>query len=574
MPDTDFAHQLLASVQADNSTKAQAWEAYHNATSMDDFTQKMQSLKIPDSVKAQLWEGANMRFNGAASAPGIQKPAILRDPQAVIGQNVYQAADGKTPDMFGKVNPAEQTHEQQQTQANLREDQAGAVAQPFIGFAKAAGETLRPVDHVIAKIAGDKTPDMDLSSRNTGQTLGKVGENILEFMTGDEALKSLGVAERLGLMQKVAKIAEESPYIGKAIEIGLNSIRNGVTGGVQDFAHGASATDALKTGATTAVFSAPFNALGEVMGSMGKQAEAAGKTTDVAGVESRAGSKVLDVPEPTTNQTNLQAGVRNTAAAAAKDAGVEAANPESVRSVLSDTGENVMQKAKGLFNSVDEATGGKFQPVQNALNDNKMALRAATSDEEVGKLAAERVKLEAQQEAVFKQAQVKGVSQATVDNARTLYKQASALEDVNKAVELSTSGTRPEVASAFGNAKFNPETLDAGQLSNRLNKLYNSGRLQEAVGSGRAKEMLALSDLMKENPDAVKNYTTFLAKAALHPVGAGKALAFNGAKDVWGMVLNSPRATALAKTALKGGIAADKVVPALINAVQLDQQQR
>jgi hypothetical protein len=174
-----------------------------------------------------------------------------------------------------------------------------------------------------------------------------------------------------------------------------------------------------------------------------------------------------------------------------------------------------------------------------------MAMRAATSEDEM-------LKLEQQQEQIFAEVQKAGVDKKTVETARTTYKQASALEDLNKLVEFSVSGTRPEIAGKFPSQIFNPETVDAGKLSDRLNKLYNSGRLQEALGKRQAKDVIALSDQMKENP------------------GCDEKLAVSTAKDLWGMVLQSPTATHVALLALHSGVSAEKAVPAILNAARVE----
>ena len=73
-----------------------------------------------------------------------------------------------------------------------------------------------------------------LTSENTAAE--KVGgglESIGEFITGDEALKGLDLAGRLGLATQVAKIAQQSPRIARAIEIGMNALRMGTVGGAQ-----------------------------------------------------------------------------------------------------------------------------------------------------------------------------------------------------------------------------------------------------------------------------------------------------------------------------------------------------
>jgi hypothetical protein len=52
------------------------------------------------------------------------------------------------------------------------------------------------------------------------------------------------------------------------------------------------------------------------------------------------------------------------------------------------------------------------------------------------------------------------------------------------------SGMRPDVGSATRAAK-NPEPVDPRKLFNRVNSLYDSGRLQEALGEQGADDLLA-----------------------------------------------------------------------------------
>jgi hypothetical protein len=89
-----------------------------------------------------------------------------------------------------------------------------------------------------------------LTSENT--TAEKVGgglESIGEFITGDAALEGMGLADRLGLATQVAKIAQQSPRIARAIEIGMNAIRMGTVGGVQGGVQAAAAGQPIAKGA-------------------------------------------------------------------------------------------------------------------------------------------------------------------------------------------------------------------------------------------------------------------------------------------------------------------------------------
>jgi hypothetical protein len=345
-------------------------------------------------------------------------------------------------------------------------------------------------------------------------------------------------------------------------------LRQGAVGSVQAGAHGEDLAGAAGTGAITAGLGMPFNVAGELAGGLAKQAEAANQETQIAGQTSRVGSKVLDVPKPTDAQESLQGGLRKTASDATSDATGRKINFKSgsMRDTFSHASEAVMNKSKSLFNQIDKATSNGFQPVQNALKENTMAMRAATSEEEVLGLMKDRLKLE-QQEQIFAEAQKAGVDKKTVETARATYKQASALEDLNKQVEFSVSGTRPEIAGKFPSQIFNPETVDAGKFSDRLNKMYNANRLQEALGKQQAKDVIALSDQMKENPDAMRSYTAFVSKAILNkPLTTGKKLAVSTAKDLWG----SPTATHVAILALHSGVSAEKAVPAILNAAQVE----
>ena len=72
---------------------------------------------------------------------------------------------------------------------------------------------------------------------NTAQKVGVGAEGIAEFFLGDEALKGLSIAERLGMASKVAKLAEMYWVIAKIITGGLNAVRTGTTSAAQSALH-------------------------------------------------------------------------------------------------------------------------------------------------------------------------------------------------------------------------------------------------------------------------------------------------------------------------------------------------
>src|SRR5260370_19352194 len=72
-----------------------------------------------------------------------------------------------------------------------------------------------------------------LEAENTSETVGKIGENVLEFMTGDEALKPLGLSAKLTKLKKVAEFIKEYPRLAKAIDIPANARRQRTARGLE-----------------------------------------------------------------------------------------------------------------------------------------------------------------------------------------------------------------------------------------------------------------------------------------------------------------------------------------------------
>jgi len=62
----DAAQTILAPIQADNSVKAQAWQAFKDSKDENDFAQRIGSLNLPQETKASLWEA---KKGGGTSGP-------------------------------------------------------------------------------------------------------------------------------------------------------------------------------------------------------------------------------------------------------------------------------------------------------------------------------------------------------------------------------------------------------------------------------------------------------------------------------------------------------------------------
>ncbi|HXM59438.1 MAG TPA: hypothetical protein VN950_01190 [Terriglobales bacterium] len=125
---------------------------------------------------------------------------------------------------------------------------AGTVAEDVgAGIVKGAGQTVNTVSSVLNKIPvvgkylapteGINAATEIETPTNIAQKIGVGAEGIAEFFLGDEALKGLSIAERLGMASKVAKLAETNPVIARIITGGLNAVRTGTTSAAQSVAH-------------------------------------------------------------------------------------------------------------------------------------------------------------------------------------------------------------------------------------------------------------------------------------------------------------------------------------------------
>jgi hypothetical protein len=110
------------------------------------------------------------------------------------------------------------------------QDRVQQVEDQATGFAKASAETVHTVGQFLHNHIGIPMPEeilrpeleggevqngkvvkTGLETKNTNEAVGKFGEAIGEFVLGDEAVKGMSIAERLGLTQKVMKLANAEP---------------------------------------------------------------------------------------------------------------------------------------------------------------------------------------------------------------------------------------------------------------------------------------------------------------------------------------------------------------------------
>ena len=200
-----------------------------------------------------------------------------------------------------------------------------------------------------------------------------------------------------------------------------------------------------------------------------------------------------------TAQNELQKGLRNIIRSAGQDArplrdaeGNWIPNidePESIRDVAQNLSDALHTKASRIYQQLDDTLGGtRFQSFANKIRDLNETLRNTSDPEAESKLLQQLTDEHAKMSAAIDTLKSQGVDPSLIKEASATFKQHKAVEELSNHVRKTTRGLRPELRQAGQEAT--PELLNAGQLETRINGMYDSGTLQDALGEGRAQDLL------------------------------------------------------------------------------------
>jgi hypothetical protein len=563
----------------------------------------------------------------AASAPTPPAPtggslldSVAAESAATTPQSSTDTAHDLTTAEYAALPKEKQTEYDQHIRAGR------SIFDPAIGFVKGVGDTVNTLSGLISRVTPSVVRPQDVqhvkaaeTATNPMQSVGKVGESIAEFFLGDEALKGLSVAERLGLATKVTKLAESNPMIAKIIGHGLTAVRGGAVTSGQQLAHGATLGEAATAGGIATGLGAGAGAVTDAMPAIrealngGRSTvsdainDAAQTATDQAELRSAKikatepvrvhpsdidpairdharlnpfpGEDVKIKTAPGTPATETEAATNPTARITgpngssieleldgktarvksiinsgkpgdgqrlydnaihwAKDSGYDtfegdkvqtqegktawqriserhnarmadtfphtpsidltgsrpvpeapptapAVTPSAgIRTSVEDVSNAVKAKSQGIYQQLDQASGGRWQRYDDALKNiqDKMDEVNGVDDDAYDRLETKRNDIETSQAQMIEDLKGKGIDPKTADAAVAHYKQAMALRDLDKAVKASTTG---DIASgATKSESVNPKAFTA-----RIQKLYDSGRLKQAVGDSGAKALL------------------------------------------------------------------------------------
>jgi hypothetical protein len=403
-------------------------------------------------------------------------------------------------------------NEQKNRMTTALSDNYKARADVPVGAAKAAGRSGVGIANLAIKgydkVTGGDKPTLDSlitgktgheiempksleSDGSFGQEAGGMFEGVLEFIAGDEALKTLSVAEKFGLGVKIAKLAEEHPAVAKLIHMGLNATRTGVVSGAQEAVHGGDTGDVLTAAGTGALSSTASEGLG-ALARLAKPGttEIANETLQTSPTWKGSGTAAKLATE---NQEPAQRVISNVAKDSVQSVldkfGKTA--PDSIAS-FGDAAKEVQAAAKPTFAKLDELSNGEFNVARNELNNATKIARRATSVEDLE--AAEKAATTAQgkiDDIINKSAGK--IAPEDLDNAKRAWRASKILEKLHGKIDAAYSA--PQAASEISGVA---RKLELPKLQGRLNAAFKSipqADLHSVLGKEGTANLYSLAQL-------------------------------------------------------------------------------
>jgi hypothetical protein len=443
------------------------------------------------------------------------QPQQPDDPFAsLVAQQQTAAQPGDADDPFAHLVQAVQPSTQGQPGFLSRAYEAS----PLPGMWDAAKGAVN--DLVNAPVQGEQTFHEMTDALRAGDFRGAVGK-AAKLLVGSEtpfsdAAKSViaGVtkdAHQAGRDIQARNLAA-IPVVGTAVNNYKNDVAAGNTSGaIGDVVGGVASVAPMLLGdeaTATEASDAASTATDAVKSAAGKAKALVSEDAAAAKAQPVVQGAIRDVAEQQSNVLRAKEGV-----------GPEA--PLSVRDAVQNVGDAIKARSKAAFSQLDEASGGRWQRFDDALSNlrDKMSETAGVDDEAFEKYSQRAQDVEASQNDLINQLVSDGkIDPDAAEGAKADYKQANALYDVSQQIRNASSGLRPELGEGT------PEAVDPAKLAPRLNKLYDSGRLQQALGSdGAAQLVKQVDEALQTKTSAIKTakLVKTIGKAAGAAIGLG-----------------------------------------------------
>jgi hypothetical protein len=217
-------------------------------------------------------------------------------------------------------------------------------------------------------------------------------------------------------------------------------------------------------------------------------------------------------------QKGLQDTIRGVIDDTANEAGVAKSTSPSIRDAAQEVAGNLEAKAKADYQALDQATGGRVQRFSDAVKNVQQKLRdiAGLDPEQESNYIEKLNSAQDAHDAAMKEAEDAGLPKGLIDRANASFKQSKAMTDLSKQIRASHSGLPADLAADAKNPV--PEKIDPTKLSPRLQKMLDSGRIQQAIGPDRAKALRVAS-----NDAEVDTKSAGTLKSLLHKYAGGLA---------------------------------------------------
>jgi hypothetical protein len=395
-----------------------------------------------------------------------------------------------------------------------------------IGTAKSIGETGHTLGRLLNMTTGDsikwlpsslKEPE-SLKADGALEGAGKVGETIAEFMIGDEALKGLSIAERLGLAEKISVIAQKSPVIARLLGVGIQASRQGVVTGAQTAAHG-HPEEAVKQGLMAAGVGAGAGALVEGAGAGVRRLVGSAEKEDIVEESinklrekglptgspeipaTKIPSTASEPPQATMHEPVLQNSFRQAVNDLARKEGLKnIPDTTDLREIGQQLSKRYYQSSKTGFDEVKTATGIDVNFLRDELENLEFRKAKVFGNAEAEGHIIERMNtLQDELNSALAEAKEKGVN---VEKPLQDWKKSKAAGDLDKQIKMSVD---PAMKSG---------TFDPSKLSKRIETLYRPstkypnqpGRLEQLFGKDVAENLRDDTYAAADTQRVLKNF--------------------------------------------------------------------
>ena len=203
--------------------------------------------------------------------------------------------------------------------------------------------------------------------------LGYGSETLMEFLTGDEALKGLALSDKLLKSAKIAKALEGSPRLIQALHVGADALRGGAVQGTLGTVR---SNGDLKTGAEEGAAAA---GLSGVLGAVPVAVKAIRGALDVQGI-----------------QQPLQESLRSVLSDVASHMNLNAPTSQSIRDVVQNVQQQVKAQGSSVYQQLDQISGGQAQRFRDAAENVSQKLKEITGldDEKEAELVAKQKQID------------------------------------------------------------------------------------------------------------------------------------------------------------------------------------